>query len=114
MQGINRTAVVVRPKQPFIDWLKSLPDDDSDYALEEISSDNLTFLIPQCDNSDEAMEYIRKRYGLILEWVFGGWATTEELWPEKRNWKMLNEWFDIEIHSEVFDLVDGRIEKEDV
>lgn len=113
MQSINRTAVVVKPKQPFIDWLKSMPDDDSDYGLKEVSEDNLTFLIPEFNSPDEAMEYIRERYGLILEWAFGGWAATEELWPAKRNWKMLNEWFDIEIHSEVFDLADGRIEKED-
>ncbi len=91
-----------------------MPDDDFDYTLEQISADNLTFLIPQSDNTDEAMEYIRKRYGLIFEWAFGVWVATEDLWPEKRNWKMLNEWFDIEIYSEVFDLVDGSIEKEDV
>jgi len=114
MQNINRTAVVVKPKQPFIDWLKSIPDDDFDYTLEQISADNLIFLIPQSDNPNEAMEYIRKGYGLIFEWAFGVWATAEELWPAKRNWKMLNDWFDIEICSEVFDLVDGRIEKEDV
>ena len=84
------------------------------FFAEEISEDNLTFLIPEFDGPDEATEYIRKRYGLILEWAFGGWAPTEELWPEKRNWKMLNEWFDIEIHSEVFDLAEGTIEKEDV
>ncbi|MBN2272540.1 MAG: hypothetical protein JXN61_18145 [Sedimentisphaerales bacterium] len=103
MQGINRTVVVVGSKQPFIDWLRSIADDDFDYTLEQISADNLTFLIPQSDNSDEAMEYIRKRYDLIFEWAFGGCAATEELWSAKRNWKMLDDLFDIEIYSEVFD-----------
>lgn len=58
MQSINRTAVVVRPKQPFVDWLKSLPDDDFDYTLEQVSTDNLTFLIPEFDSPEGTMEYM--------------------------------------------------------
>ena len=60
------------------------------------------------------MEYVRKKHSLIFEWALWGWVTDEEFWPQKRNWKMFKEWFDIEINSEVFDLVDARIEKEDV
>jgi hypothetical protein len=39
-------------------------------------------------------------------WNWGRW---------KRNWKMFQEWFDIEINSEVIDLVDDEeIEKEEL
>lgn len=114
MQSINRTAVIVKPKQPFIDWLNSMPDDSFNYTLEQISKENITFLIPEYDSPGGAMDYMRKKHGLIFEWELWGWTTAEEYWPKNRNWKTFNEWFDIELNSEVFDLADGDIEKEDV
>lgn len=114
LQSINRTAAIIQPKQPFVDWLNSLPDDDHDYSLEELSADNLTFLIPEAESPDEAMDYIRKKHDLIFEWELWGWVTVKECWPAKRDWKVFKEWFEIEISSEVFDLVDGAVEKEDV
>ena len=114
MQSVNRTAVVIKPKQPFVDWLNSIPDEDISFTLEQVSEDNITFLIPEYDSSEESLAYIKKTYSEIFEFELFGWYTTEELWPEKRSWKMFQEWFEIEIHSEVFDLVDGYIEKEEM
>ena len=114
MKSINRMAVVIKPKQPFIDWINSMPGDSSNYTIEQIAKNNLTFLVPEYDNTVSTMNYIKKKYKIIFEWELWGWITDEELWPEKRNWKMFNEWFDIEISSEVFDMVDLAIEKEEL
>jgi hypothetical protein len=114
MECINRAAVVIKPKQPFVDWLNSIPDEDIDFTLERISEDNITFLIPQYDNPEDSKNYIRKRFKNIFEWELFGWIVTEELWPKNRTWEMFQEWFSVEINSEVFDLVDGEIEKEEM
>ena len=114
MENINRTAVVIKPKQPFIDWLNSIPGESSDNTLETTSTDNITFLIPEFFGPNESMDYIKKRYFQIFELELLGWYTAKELWPKKRTWEVFQEWFDIEINSEVFDLVDGEIEKEDM
>ena len=114
MESINRSAVVIKPKQPFIDWLNSIPDENIDFTLEQISEDNITFLIPEHDNPEDSKNYIRKRFDQIFEWELWGWITTEELWPKKRTWKMFQKWFDVEINSEVFDLVNGNIGKEEM
>ena len=114
MECINRAAVVIRPKQPFVDWLNSIPDEDIDFTLEQVSEDNITFLIPEYDDPRDSRAYIKKIYSDIFEFELFGWITTEELWPQKRTWKMFQEWFDIEINYEVFDLVDGKIEKEEM
>ena len=114
MQSINRAAVVIKPKQPFVDWINSMPDDSSDYTLERINKDNLTFLIPQYDDPDNAKKYIKKNYKMIFDFELWGWITGEEFWPKKRNWQMFNKWFDIEINSGLFDLVNREIEKEDL
>jgi len=114
MQSINRTAVVIRPKQPFVDWLNSIPDEDIDFTLEQVSKDNITFLIPEYDDPRDSRAYIKKIYSDIFEFELFGWITTEELWPKKRTWEMFQEWFSVEINSEVFDLVDREIEKEEI
>ena len=112
MESVNRAAVIIKPKQPFIDWLNSIPDDSFNYILEHISKDNITFLIPEYDDPEDSRKYIKKRFEQIFIWELWGWITAEELWPKKRTWKMFQEWFSIEINSEVFDLVGGSIEKE--
>jgi len=114
MQVINRTAVVIRPKQPFVDWLNSIPDEDIDFTLERVSKDNITYLIPEYDNPDEALACIKEIYSYIFKFELFGWYTDEEPWPKNRTWKMFQEWFEIEINSEVFDLVDEAIEKEEL
>ena len=114
MESINRTAVVIRAKQPFVDWLNSVPGESSDNTLETTSTDNITFLIPEFFGHKESLAYVKKIYSETFEFELFGWYTDEELWPKNRTWKMFQEWFDIEINSEVFDLVDGKIEKEEM
>ena len=114
MQSINRTAVIIKPKQPFVDWINSVSDDSCNYTLEQISRENITFLIPEYDSPVVSKNYIKTNYEMIFEFELWGWITAEELWPKNRNWKMFNKWFDIKINSEVFDLVDRDIEKEDL
>ena len=60
MQSINRTAVVIKAKQPFVDWINSSPDDSSNYTLEQIDKDNLTFLIPEYDDPGNAKNISRR------------------------------------------------------
>ena len=113
MKSINRMAVVIKPKQPFIDWINSMPGEDCNYTLENLSKENLVFLIPEQNTPEEALKYIRKNCSIIFEWELWGWITDEKYWIQNRNWKTFNEWFEIEINSEVFDLVPAPIERED-
>jgi hypothetical protein len=75
--------------------------------------ENITLLIPEFFGPEESLAYVKKVYSYIFEFELFGWYTDEEHWPPKRPWKMFQEWFDIEMNSEVFDLVDGEIEKEE-
>jgi hypothetical protein len=72
MQSVNRTAVVIRPKQPFVDWLNSVPGESSDNTLERISSENTTFLIPEFFGHNESLVYIKKIYDQIFEFELFG------------------------------------------
>ncbi len=113
MYTINRSAVIIKPKQPMLDWINHT-DSERKFTIEDISKENSTLLIPQFDSFDGARDYVKKNYEAIFEFELFGWYIDEDLWPRKRTYEMFNEWFDIQINSEVFDLVDEEIEKEEM
>jgi len=42
-----------------------------------------------------------------------GWDQSGETWPEKLDRRLLQKFFDIEVHSEIIDMMKGPIERED-
>ena len=50
---------------------------------------------------------------LILEDQLSGWWTDENDWPKIKDMETFREWFDLEFHSLVINLVDGPLGDED-
>ena len=46
---LNRSALVVKPKQPFLDWLHGADSTSADLTLRELALDPAIYLIPECD-----------------------------------------------------------------
>jgi hypothetical protein len=105
MPDINRSLVVVKPKQPFLEWLNSLEEDDVDLTLEELQYDSSTYLVPEFETDDEQMEILEWCYSYIFENELMAWYTYEPEWPDNRDLKKFLEWFEVEFHSNVTDLV---------
>ncbi|MGC9964977.1 MAG: hypothetical protein ABSE08_06205 [Syntrophobacteraceae bacterium] len=113
MKSINRNIVIIKAKEPFLDWLRKLPDPDTEITLEFLRSDCLSFLIPETSSEDEVFAWIGKHYEAIFEAELFSWHTLEQHWPKSRTFAKFKDWFDVEFHSEVIDLVDLPIVKED-
>ncbi len=115
---INRFAVVVKAKQPFVDWInstaKAYGDKSGPLSLGEVNDDCLVLLIPEFDSDEEARGQVSSIKKDIFEESLGAWYTDKEHWPKDRTEKLFDEWFDLEIHSDVVDTVDEPIEKEDL
>ncbi len=47
MSEINRSLILLKPKQPFLNWLRALDDDDNDLTLKELSDDSTAYLVPE-------------------------------------------------------------------
>ncbi len=113
---INRTIVVLKPKQGFLDWMASLPDMEPALipSLNDARNDEcFTFLVPEYDTVEQAQEYVLKQSKFIIKFVCDSWDRREDLWPKNKNRTLLKQWFDLEIHSEIFDLAPGTIEVEE-
>lgn len=94
---INRYAIIVKPKQPFIDWLTNL-NDFSD--LDDIGVD--VYLVN--DEIDNIDKFLQKKFDKVFTMILYDWHTNKKEWPQKRNYKMFKQWFSIDVSEMVYDL----------
>jgi len=103
---LNRGVVIVRPKQPFLDWAAGL--DDSGLTPDP-TGEQTVYLIPSYEDEEAAWEILATLYPAIFENELYGWHTDEAVWPKGRDFAMFKEWFAIELHSVIEDLCDFEI-----
>jgi hypothetical protein len=101
---INRGVVVLRPKPPFADWVRSLDSEPVDE--ERILTISTAFLIPDFDFVRESWDWIEDNYELFFDVALADWYLEPSRWPQERDWKMFKEWFHIEFIDAAWDLVD--------
>lgn len=104
MSMINRCILIVKAKQPFLLWLQSLPD-PANLTLQQINRDNAAYLLPEYEDDDDRKKLLRRYSSLIFEEQLSSWWRDEADWPAQRDMKTFTQWFDVEFHSVVLDLV---------
>ena len=112
MQTVNRNSFIVKPKQPYVDWINAHPDQDPPVSLAEIRRDCTTYLIPEIIGEKDAQEYIPTFKLEIFAIELDSWYRDRKTWPKKRIPVMFDDWFDLEFHSMIMDLDRTRIFKE--
>ena len=106
---INRSVLVVKPKQPYLDWTRSLDDPFPLIMLEQLRTDRTAYLVPEVFGPDDEQRILRKFHKEIFEHELAGWTTDESEWPKRRGFMTFVKWFDVEFHSFVVDLGKGMI-----
>lgn len=102
---LNRSALVVTAKEPFLEWLRKLPDPvDDSTTLERINEDAHVYLLPEIAMEEDREELIQEYASYLIERELHSWWTDESVWPEKRDKKMLKDWFHLSHHSIIEDL----------
>ena len=91
---INRCAVIVRPKQPYIDWATGL-DDSSMVPTDD--DEQTVYLIPEYDV--EGMAQLSEACEIIFDSELEDWHLIIEDWPANRTFAMFREWFEIETRT---------------
>jgi len=114
LQTVNRMVAVLKPKKPYLDWINSLPGmDKTPVTFEDLNRECSCCLLPEYDDNEQGREFILKNSQKIFEVELGAWDNSGEDWPEKLDRRLFKEFFDIEVHSELIDLMKGPIERED-
>jgi hypothetical protein len=55
MLVLNRSAIVVKPKEPFLDWLHAADPSGRDLTLLDLVREPTIYLIPECDTDDDVV-----------------------------------------------------------
>ncbi len=108
---LNRGVLVVRPRQPFVDWICSFEDGDPvdpEDAWEAVNA----FLVPEFDEPEETLEWIHGNVDTVFDIMLNDWVTEQESWPTDRGWSAFEEWFEFEYVDLAWDLVDEPLSSE--
>lgn len=112
-QVINRAVLVLKPKQPYVDWVNSRLNalDDRPETIESLrAKECVTLLIPECD-VEETDGIIEALSPALFRLALADWDTDKKRWPEKRDYETFKEWFDVELHTVVMDILPEPVEK---
>ena len=112
MYRVERAVLLVKLKQPYLDWTKSLPD-PGEFTLESLNRENHAYLIPDHDTPQDFEQIMLDLHQEILEIELGSWCTDNTLWPKTRDYQTFRKCFDLEVHSIVLDPYEDAIEEEE-
>ena len=101
---INRSAIIIKPLQPFIDWCSKLYPED----LDDIAATR-TYLISE--DIEDIESWLEKKFDKLFTFELSSRHTNKKEWPQKRNHKMFKEWFQIDISRMIYDFEINPIQK---
>ncbi len=110
MYFVDRTAVVLKPTDVFLTWLKSTDADMPDLTLSQIRSNCTVYLVPETEEPEEVIAYFNERYQGIFETEVAGWEVEKQLWPQEMSLETFWQFFEVEVHDMVLDMVDAEIQ----
>lgn len=83
MITINRTAIVVRPARPFLDWLHVADPTSGELSLEDLQGDPSVYLIPESESEEGVRENLEKVCGQIFQEQLDDWYRVPSTWPRR-------------------------------
>lgn len=107
---LNRAALIVRPAQPFLDWAAGLDDSG---LFPSPDDEQTVYLVPEFEDDEEGEAVLELVWAEVFERELYGWHMDPDDWPQDRTLAMFREWFQIELHSIVEDLVDEPLADDD-
>ena len=108
MYFVDRSAVVVKPTEAFLTWLKSTGDDLPDLTLAQIRSNCSVYLLAQADTPEESAGLFGERWREVFSGEIASWEVPQEQWPELTP-ELFTQFFDLEFHDMVLDTDDDDI-----
>jgi hypothetical protein len=111
---INRAALILRYKQPFVDWINAADPSPASHlvTLDEVNSERTVYLI-EVEDEPELASWLKRHYSEIFDEELFGWYMDPKLWPEDRSLKRLKEWCRFELNTVVIDFGDSPIEQDE-
>lgn len=112
---INRAAVIIRLKEPFINWINEVDpfDSRSRLTIEEANEDRTVYLIDDAE-AEHVDEWVDLNYKQLFESELEDWYEDASLWPKEIDRDLFDAWCELECHTVIVDTVGGAIVDTDI
>lgn len=110
MKSINRFAIVVRPKEPYLDWARSI---DGGARLVRSADQFCSVYLAEADENEPPKNVVWRHFAAIFEEQLASWYLDTDTWPARRTRALFDQWFDVRVVDLVFDLADIPLEHDD-
>lgn len=114
MNLVNRGVAVIKPREPFLDWVNRNPDFSPPVTMEEVQQDCTVLLVPDLGSPEAVLDFVAPLKPGLLEMELEGWNRDSTAWPAERTSAQFDAWFTLEVHSMVWDTSADPIVKEGV
>lgn len=102
MKILNRSAIILKYKKPFINWVNL--NGREKFTTAEINSESQIYLIDKYDNEEQLTKILKRHYRYCFKNELSSWNPDKTRLPKVITWKSFNEWFDIKVVSLISDL----------
>lgn len=105
---VNRALLVVKAREPFLEWLGSLPGKEK-VTLRDVNNDGPVYLTPEFNDSLQRDAFINEVYPDLFARQLLSWCSDDLKWPRNRTLALFHRWFKLEFHSTVEDIAECDI-----
>lgn len=114
MGTISQSALILRPRQPFLAWRNAIETREGRklISLEELRIEPKLYLVRGFKGKKHVEETVFEEFDLYFIDQLVGCMTVEREWPKHRTIETFKQWFDIEVIPWVDDTLDEDIEEE--
>lgn len=105
MKLLNRSAITLRAKQPFYQWINGLAlEEPGPASLAELRREGNVYLLDEVDHPDDFQAQLQAHWVAIFENELSAWNEDGRHWPAARSLTLLTYWFDIDHQLMIFDV----------
>ena len=108
---INRAAILLKGKQPFVEWINSVNPDSEKIDIDTVNADNIVYLVDE-ETGEDPEGWVAQNFEHLMKNELFGWYVDEKVWPKELDIVLFDKWFDVECHSMIVDTVPGDIEED--
>jgi hypothetical protein len=104
MDTINRSVVIVRPRQAAIDWANTVFSfADAGITVDLETEDPVVYLVPEIDDENDWQQILDEYWEMLFESSLSAYWTGSEAWPDDRSKDMFLRWFEVRHHDYLVD-----------
>jgi len=111
MKSINRLAILVTPREPFLAWARAIAVESE--VVDDAADSLTTVYLVEVPDEFDPVQVIREHYPEIFVEQLNAWHRDESAWPRRRTEVVFRDWFEARVVDMVWDLGREPIEPDE-